>query len=126
MKCAPRSSFVGELIGTALHTHRLDLRTGGEGILQHAAVFQVFEFGTHESGAFARFHVLKIYDLEGLAVQFDAHADLDVCCSCHRNIFIYDFRGGKVTKICVNRATSAYFSESESFRPADRPSPVHR
>jgi hypothetical protein len=23
--------------------------------------------------------VLKIYDLEGLAVQFDAHADLDVC-----------------------------------------------
>ena len=83
--------FVGELIGTALHTHRLDLRTGGEGILQHAAVFQVFEFGTHESGALARFHVLKIYDLEGLAVQFDAHADLDVCCSCHRNIFIYDF-----------------------------------
>ena len=83
--------LVGELIGTALHTHRLDLRTGGEGILQHAAVFQVFEFGTHESGTFARFHVLKIYDLEGLAVQFDAHADLDVCCSCHRNIFIYDF-----------------------------------
>ena len=84
--------FVGELIGTALDAHLLDLLAyRREGVFQHAAVFQVFEFGTHESGALARFHVLKIYDLEGLAVQFDAHADLDVCCSCHRNIFIYDF-----------------------------------
>lgn len=75
--------LVGELVGTALDAHRLDLHTGCEGIVQHATVLEVLEFRTHESGALARLHMLEIDNLEGLAVQFDAHADLDVCGSCH-------------------------------------------
>ena len=78
--------LVGELVGTALDTHRLDARSGREGVVQHAAVLEVLEFRAHESGTLARLHMLEIDNLERLAVQLDAHADLDICSSCHKVI----------------------------------------
>jgi hypothetical protein len=83
--------LVGELIGTALDAYGFDLRSCGEGVVEYAARFEVLEFGAHESRAFPRLHVLEIHDLEGLAIQFDAHTDLDVSCSCHKGILFRCF-----------------------------------
>ena len=83
----PQVILVGELVGTAFHAYGFDLRPCRERIVQHAARFEVLEFGSYESGAFARLHMLEIHDLKGLAIHFDAHTDLDVSCSCHKVLF---------------------------------------
>jgi len=47
----PEVVLVGELVGTALHADELHLRTCGEGVVEHAAVFQILELRAHESGS---------------------------------------------------------------------------
>ena len=82
--------LVGELVGTALHADELHLRTCGEGVVEHAAVFQILELRAHESGTFAGLDVLEIDDLERLALQLDASTDFDISGCCHKNIvFVY-------------------------------------
>ena len=83
--------LIGELIGTALDAHLLDLLAyRRESVFQHAAVFQILELRAHESGTFAGLDVLEIDDLERLALQLDASTDFDISGCCHKNIvFVY-------------------------------------
>ena len=78
--------LVSELIGTTLNAYLLDLLAyRREGVLQYATIFEVLELRTNESGALTGLAVLEIDNDKGLAVHFDAHTDLNVCCcNLHR------------------------------------------
>jgi hypothetical protein len=61
----------------------LDLGTGGEGILEDAAVLQVAELGLYESGTFTRLDMLEPYDGARLAVEIQIEPVLEICSCCH-------------------------------------------
>lgn len=81
--------FVQVLVRTAFYANRFDGNPCREGIVDRTAVFQVLEFRTDECRPLARFYMLKINDLHGLPVEFDAHSDFNICCCCHLcNFFV--------------------------------------
>ncbi len=83
--------LVGELVGATLDAHLLDLDAyRREGVFEDAAVLQVLELRTHESGTLARLAVLEIDDQIGLAVHLDTHADFDIGgCNLHGVIILW-------------------------------------
>ncbi len=48
---------VKELVGAAFHTYVFEFLADIEAAFEHTAVYHVFQLGTHESVALARFHV---------------------------------------------------------------------
>jgi hypothetical protein len=71
--------LVGVLVGTTLYAYGLDFLTYRRiGLIEYTTIFEVFEFGTDESGAFAGLNVLEVDNEESLVVHIDAHTDFDV------------------------------------------------
>ena len=64
-------------------------------VLQYIVRFRklIYANTLYTVGLFIHNFVFWTTDLRTVIVKsfVYAHADLDVCCSCHRNIFIYDF-----------------------------------
>ena len=82
---------VEELVGAALHVDGLDLRTGGEGVVQNSAVLKIAELGLHEGGTLSRLHVLEPYYLTGLVVELEIKTIFEICCCCHKYLFLNHF-----------------------------------
>ena len=74
---------IEELVATMLDVDGLDLGTGGEGILEDAAVLQVAELGLDESGTLARLDMLEPYDGARLTVEIQIESVLEISCCCH-------------------------------------------
>ena len=71
------------LVGTAFDADGVQFDTGGEGVFEDTAVFEVAELGLDKGGTFAGFHVLEIHHDAGFAVEHDVHSVLEVSCCCH-------------------------------------------
>ena len=74
------------LVRTAFDGDGVELDTGGEGVFEDTAVFEVAEFRLDKGGTLAGFHVLEIHHDAGLAVEHDVHSVLEVSCCCHKNM----------------------------------------
>ena len=84
-----RHLFVEILVGTALDAYLVDFHARVPGFVEDAAGLDVAQFGAHESGAFAGFNVQEFNDEEILAVDIEAHAVLEISCSCHKVYLSY-------------------------------------
>lgn len=85
--------LISELVGASFNAHLFDfLAHRRECIFDDATVFEVFEFGTDESGSFSGFAVLEIDYQISFAIHFDAHADFDVrSIYCHNCLYFSIF-----------------------------------
>ena len=62
--------LIGELVGAALNPYGFYLLACRESFVEDTAVFEVFELGAYESGAFALFTVQELYDSDRLSIDF--------------------------------------------------------
>lgn len=69
---------VEELVGTTLYAHVFELFTNVETALEHTAVYNVFQLGTHECVTLSRLHVEKLHAEVQTAIHADAGAVLNV------------------------------------------------
>ena len=79
---------IEELVGATLHADGVQLDTGGEGVLQDAAVLEVAELGLDKGRALAGFHVLEVHNGAGFAVEHDVHSVLQISSCCHKKVFL--------------------------------------
>ncbi len=81
--------FVEILVGATLDAHLVDFHSRVPGLVDDTTCLDVAEFCADEGRALAGLDMEKFNNKEIVAVDIEAHAILEISCSCHKMNWLY-------------------------------------